>query len=113
MVMAKIYFQRKNIGNFRATSTDGKSMLPSCADVRLSRMCSGLAGWKEEAAGGRGGPPTAGTAISVGPHTVTSVPRQIAGPSGSNSHFSVAFLEITCHSHLLLWEVISRRTQQG
>ena len=44
------------MGNFRATSTDGKSMPPSCADVRLSRMCSGLAGWKEEAAGGRGAP---------------------------------------------------------
>ena len=76
-------------------------------------MCSGLAGWKEEAAGGRGGPLQQGQP-SLWDHTQSlQYPEQIAGPSGSNSHFSVAFLEITCHSYLLLWEVISRRTQQG
>ena len=58
--MAKMYFQRKNIGNFWVTIADEKSMPPSCAGVRLSRTCSRLAGWQEEAAGGRAGPPTAG-----------------------------------------------------
>ena len=51
--MAKMYFQRKNIGNFWETIADEKSMPPSCAGVRLSRICSRLAGWQEEAAGGR------------------------------------------------------------
>lgn len=50
----RIYFQKKNICNFWSTTADGKSMPLSCAAIRLSRMCSRLIGWQEEAAVGRG-----------------------------------------------------------